>query len=226
MRQSRKLPVIGYYNRSVILTYIGLVFAVVGIVEALDFRPQIAIICLMVCGLCDMFDGTIARKCTRTEDEKAFGVQIDSLCDLVCFGILPAIIGYSVGNTSWIGTACMALYMLAVVIRLGYFNVQEINRARENGSKRTHYEGLPVTTVAILLPAGLLLDVPTHFSVLRFFNVALVVLAVAFVSKIKVHKPYKWGLVALAIVGVGVFALVCRYGGTIECLRSSSIAIK
>jgi len=226
LKTSKKLPVIGYYNKSVILTYLGLVFSVIGIVSALDFKPRIAILCLMVCGFCDMFDGAIARRCDRTDDEKAFGVQIDSLCDLVCFGILPAIIGYSVGNTSLFGTGAMAFYLLAVVIRLGYFNVQEINRARDNGGKRKHYEGLPVTTVAIILPAALMLEVSTRFSLLRFFNVALVALGVAFLSKIKVHKPYKWGLVALALVGAGVFALVWRFGGSIQCLRTTSIAMQ
>lgn len=221
MRKDRRLPMIGYYNASVILTYVGLVLAVVGIIQALDGRPQAAILCLMGAGLCDMFDGTIARMCDRSEEEKAFGVQIDSLCDLVCFGILPMIIGYAVGNTSWVGTACQAAYMLAVVIRLGYFNVQEIWRAQEDGEKRTHYEGLPVTAVSLLLPAGLLLDIPTRFSILRFYNFALLTLAIFFVAKIRVKKPYGKTLLILSAIGIVLFVLVCRYGGAIECLRST-----
>ena len=42
MRKDRRLPMIGYYNASVILTYVGLVLAVVGIIQALDGRPQAA----------------------------------------------------------------------------------------------------------------------------------------------------------------------------------------
>ena len=74
---------IGYYNYSVILTYIGLASAVYGMVQAMSYNPRVAILCLMVCGLCDAFDGAIARTCKRTEDEKSFGMQIDSLCDLL-----------------------------------------------------------------------------------------------------------------------------------------------
>ena len=44
-------------------------------------------------GLLDTFDGKVARtKKNRTEDQKRFGIQIDSLCDIVCFGVCPVII--------------------------------------------------------------------------------------------------------------------------------------
>ena len=87
---------IGYYNYSVILTYLGLCIAVFGMTMALTGNLKLALLCLMVCGMCDMFDGTIARKCKRNEDEKSFGIQIDSLCDLVCFGVFPAMLGYGI----------------------------------------------------------------------------------------------------------------------------------
>ncbi len=46
-------------------------------------------------GLCDMFDGKIARTKERTERrKKCFGIQIDSLADIVCFGILPIVLGF------------------------------------------------------------------------------------------------------------------------------------
>ena len=86
---------ISFYNYTVILTYISLVSSVIGMLLACGLcggepRPTYAIICLMVSGLCDMFDGKIARtKKDRTDDEKKFGIQIDSLCDAVCFGVLP-----------------------------------------------------------------------------------------------------------------------------------------
>ena len=54
---------IGYYNYSVILTYVGLGSAVLGMVQAMEGNLRIAILCLMVCGFCDMFDGAIARTC-------------------------------------------------------------------------------------------------------------------------------------------------------------------
>ena len=89
---------IGFYNYSVILTYIGLASAVFGITQVMDGRQALPFLCLLLSGICDLFDGKIARSMkNRTEHEKVFGIQIDSLCDLVCFGVFPAVIGYSYG---------------------------------------------------------------------------------------------------------------------------------
>ena len=79
---------LGIYDYTVILTYISLGISVFGITRALEGDFKVAIFCLALSGLCDMFDGKIARtKKNRTDDEKNFGIQIDSLCDVVCFGI-------------------------------------------------------------------------------------------------------------------------------------------
>ena len=70
---------IGFYNYTVVLTYMGLISSVYGMTEALDGHFATAIACLVVSGICDMLDGKIARTMDRTEDEKKFGIQIDSL---------------------------------------------------------------------------------------------------------------------------------------------------
>ena len=60
-----------------------------------------------------MFDGKVARtKKDRTECEKKFGIQIDSLCDAICFGVLPVVIGYSVGMRDWIDLPILVLFPL------------------------------------------------------------------------------------------------------------------
>ena len=88
---------IGFYNYTVILTYLSLAFAMVGIHLSFNGLYQWAFICLIMCGICDTFDGMVARsKKDRTEEEKRFGIQIDSLCDLISFGEFPAILGYNV----------------------------------------------------------------------------------------------------------------------------------
>ena len=74
---------IGYYSYTVILTYLSLVFAMAGIHLSFNGMYQWAFICLIMCGICDTFDGMVARsKKNRTEEEKRFGIQIDSLCHL------------------------------------------------------------------------------------------------------------------------------------------------
>ena len=144
---------IGFYNASVVLTYLGLSFSVVGMALAfLGFIPG-AIMCLILSGVCDMFDGTVARACKRTEKEKKFGVQIDSLVDTVSFGVFPIIIGISMGFTSRLNIIVYVIYVLAAVIRLAYFNVlTEEKKIITKMEKVSYYHGLPVTSIAIILP--------------------------------------------------------------------------
>ena len=61
---------IGFYNYTIILTYVSVASAVVGIGAAMGGRTTMAIICLMFSGLCDMFDGPVARRRNRTAQEK------------------------------------------------------------------------------------------------------------------------------------------------------------
>ena len=82
--------VIGKWNKSVILTYAGLLVAVLGIFLAFtQEKINYAFCCLMVAGVCDLFDGMVARRCKRTEEEKMFGIELDSLVDVVSFIALP-----------------------------------------------------------------------------------------------------------------------------------------
>ncbi len=127
---------IGFYDYTVVLTYISLACSVIGMFCASEMNLRWAIFCLAVSGLCDMFDGKIARtKKNRTEDEKNFGIQIDSLCDVVCFGIFPIIICYKIGMNHMYSMVILVLYGLAGVIRLGYFNVMEAKRQNETDEK-------------------------------------------------------------------------------------------
>ena len=106
----------------------------------------------MVAGVCDMFDGRIASTMERTPNEKHFGIQIDSLSDLICFGVLPAVIVYTVCSGSSFSFCAAGLYVLAALIRLAWFNVDELDRQNTaaDGASRETYLGLPVTTAALL----------------------------------------------------------------------------
>jgi len=193
---------IGYYNYTVILTYFGLASGMCGIFAAIEHHPTTALICLMLSGFFDMFDGLVARTKDRTKNEKKFGIELDSLSDLVCFGVLPAIIGYSIGLNKWYFYIVLILYMLAALIRLAYFNVMEDARQEESTECRKSYEGLPVTSVALILP--LLYPLITLLGQLTYlaYGALLLVIAVLFLSKIKVTKFKLKGMIALVIFGV------------------------
>ena len=203
---------IGFYNYTVILTYIGLITSCMGIyfasgIGGMDARPELAVICLMVSGLCDMFDGKIARTAKRTVDEKNFGIQIDSLCDLVCFGVLPAIIGYSVGMNGFGDMVILILFTLCALIRLAYFNVVEELRQKRTAENRRVYEGLPVTSVSLILP--LLYSFKREIGSESFpavYGIFLSLIAIAFITRFKVKKPsFK---VMLIFVGIGALELI------------------
>ena len=84
---------IGFYDYTMVLTYLSLLSATTGIVVSLSGggHPYLGCLFLLVCGLCDAFDGKVARtKKDRTRMEQNFGIQIDSLSDIVAFGVLPA----------------------------------------------------------------------------------------------------------------------------------------
>lgn len=203
MRTKRGL--LGYYNYTVILTYIGMLVAFVGITLALDGAFKKAVICLMVAGVCDMFDGTIAATRPRMPKERRFGIQIDSLCDLICFGVFPALMVYIANDRSRLAMVICSAYVLCALIRLAYFNVLEEERQNTTQEHRTSYLGMPVTTIALLLPALFGLD---RLGVISMGVGGLVLLCVAgivFLLPVPIKKPHRIGRVIMLIVGAFEF---------------------
>ncbi len=144
---------IGFYDYTVILTYMSLLSAVGGITLVTSGHPILATFCLLFCGLCDMFDGKVARsKKNRTAEEKSFGIQIDSLCDVVAFGVLPATMTIVLCGHRWYAYIIGALFVLAGLIRLAYFNVTEELRQKDTDEVRKNYTGLPITSSALIFP--------------------------------------------------------------------------
>ena len=199
---------VGFYNYTVILTYIGVVSAVLGIGLSTYGHTSMAVVCLMVSGFCDLFDGSIARTRTRTVNEKKFGIQIDSLADLICFGILPAAIGFSIGLTRWYEATVLIVYVLAALIRLAYYNVTEDEIEFCENTRRVYYDGLPVTTIAILIPMIYTLRPVMKSGFLLLYALCLLLSAAAYLVKVKVRKLGMKGMVAAAFCGLTVLALL------------------
>jgi len=199
---------IGYYNYTVILTYIGTFFGFVGVTYASGDNFRMALICLIVAGFCDMFDGKIASTMKRTKEEKMFGIQIDSLSDLICFGLLPALIAHRSVGREMINTTICGMYLLCALVRLAWFNVDEELRQNQEEGGRERYLGLPVTTSAILVPlayGGLnLLKLPVD----KILPWVMLMIAVAFVSPVQLKKPKLVGKLIMMVIGIGGLACV------------------
>lgn len=192
---------IGFYDYTVILTYLGFTSGMIGIFLAFTGCTFWSVMCLMFSGLCDMFDGKVARtKKKRTIEERHFGIQLDSLSDLVCFGVLPAVIGYSLGIKCCYLIPLIIIYPLAALIRLAYFNVLEITRNSNTPVKE--YTGLPVTSSALIFPFLCIFRKFLGKYFVLVYGVLLLVVAVLFVSKIKIKKPGTKVMIGFIIVGV------------------------
>lgn len=200
---------IGFYGASVALTYLGLAFGVVGMSLAFNGNIPEAVMCLILAGVCDMFDGTVARACKRTEQERKFGIQIDSLADTVSFGVFPIILGICMGFTNKLHIVIYVLYALAAVIRLGYFNVMaEEKTISRKKDKVSYYIGLPVTSIAIILPFTYNLNIfkPEIFS--KAYPLVMFMVALLFVLNFKLKKPAGLWLVICSILAVIEIALI------------------
>ena len=196
---------VGKWNKSVILTYAGLLFAVLGIFLAFtQDKINYAFCCLMVSGVCDLFDGMVARRCKRTEEEKMFGIELDSLVDTMSFVALPICIFIAMGLTHIWDIIIYMLFAVIGVARLAYFNIDTADS--EKAIK--YYIGLPVTYVALIFPLLYLLRLPLEDKIfVPVFTAGIIIVSVLEILKIKVIKPKGiwygiFGVLAIALLTV------------------------
>ena len=201
---------IGFYSYTVVLTYLGLASAAMGMILTFQGFAKYALFCLAFSGLCDMFDGKVARlKKDRTEDEKRFGIQIDSLCDVVCFGAFPMILCYSIGMRGPAGISILVFYLIAGVIRLAFFNVMEEKRQDETDEARKYYQGLPITSIAIILPLFCTLRPLQGHRFLSELHICILTVGLLFIINFPLRKP-GWKMLTL-LVAIVSCALIKIY---------------
>lgn len=97
--------------------------------------------------LFDIFDGRIARWRQKTS---AMGRELDSLADVISFGVAPALIGYAFGMQGLYDRIILAAFVACGVSRLARYNVTAEAFAQETG-KVTHFEGTPIPTSFVLV---------------------------------------------------------------------------
>lgn len=218
------MQLLGVYNYTVILTYLGMLFSFAGIHCVFsDFQRSfvLALLFLMIAGVMDMFDGKVAStKKNRTPSEKLFGIQIDSMADIISYGVFPSLIVYKLATISefkmqhpvlkYVVICICAFYLLCALIRLSYFNVDEMERQNQTNESRHEYRGLPVTSVALILPFVFIVSyfsgsvkppvVPCAF--------LLGVMGICFVSPFKMPKPGNLGKIVMILIGLAELALL------------------
>lgn len=144
MKQDNPKKPRGIYLFPNLLTTAGLFAAYFAVVAALKGRFEIAAIAIFVAMVWDAFDGRVAR---LTHTESAFGAEYDSLCDMVSFGVAPALVVYSwsiqsLGKLGWLASF---IYTAATALRLARFNTQI------GISSKRYFQGLPCPSAAAVI---------------------------------------------------------------------------
>lgn len=176
---------IGYLNLPNLMTSTGIILALNGCFAAWRGLFPVAMICLILAGLCDLFDGLVARRLMLSPEEQAYGTQLDSLADACIFGMAPVIMVLPQG-TSLLEWLVYGLYLLAVITRLAWFNVYGLS----GSSQEQYYTGLPVTYMALILPIAMIL----WFLLPAFWRpvwncIVFTLMASLFVSRLPIPKP-------------------------------------
>lgn len=198
---------IGFYDYTVVCTYLGLGLSLLGMIQALQGQFQEALLLLGGALICDTVDGKIARtKKNRTDKERQFGVQIDSLCDMVSFGVFPSILCMSHGLKTGLDYFLLAFYCICCVIRLGYFNILEQSKPKD---MKTVYRGLPMVGLSVFLPLAHLLGIWLSEGVfLWLLRGMLVGFGLLYIWDFPVNKPKLWQLIVIGVIYFAPLAMI------------------
>lgn len=189
---NKKRPVIGVWNLANCVTWLGIAAAVLALYFALAGNARLAMLVFLVSGLCDLFDGRVARMFKRTDVEKAFGIQLDSFADTVSFVVFPAVFLLTLTAAPW-AVVLAILYILAGITRLCWFDITT------DGDTK-YFAGVPVTYMALVLPLVFLIINKAAADLLPVFTAAaLAVMGILYVLNIRVKKP---GGVWYAVFGI------------------------
>ena len=136
------------------LTLIGVCIGLTSIRFALDGRFELAIVAIIIAALIDGLDGRIARLIKGTSK---VGKEIDSLTDMISFGVAPAFIMFfwklnTLGKFGWL--LCL-IYVICVALRLARFNVNSIS---EPSWRDNFFEGVPSPAGGILVLTPLIIS--------------------------------------------------------------------
>jgi CDP-diacylglycerol--serine O-phosphatidyltransferase len=112
-------------------------------------RIWIAILLLPLALICDVLDGYVARL-DRTRPSR-LGADLDSLADVISFGVAPAVLGYTLGLRGGWDMLGLTYFVVCGVSRLARFNVTSATLTDEHTGKVRYFEGTPIPTSIVLV---------------------------------------------------------------------------
>ena len=163
-----------------LFTAASIFFGVISIISTLNGNFTKAIIFIFLSLVCDGLDGRVAR---LTNTASKFGVEFDSLADIIAFGVAPAFLFYIVIGKEFgrVGSLLTAIYIIFGAIRLARFNVTT------GTYDPSVFIGLPIPTAAIWLAVmvGIYLEYSFFMNLKVLYLLAVGVISVLMVSNVR-----------------------------------------
>lgn len=159
------------------VTLSNLLFGIVSLIFTMNQQYTVAALAILLAMMMDGMDGKIAR---RLDAASNFGKELDSLCDLVSFGVAPALLMYSssLQELGYLGLVISLIFALCGAIRLAKFNVLNIT---------THFVGIPITCAGGIMALAILIGSKLSLPLI-FFPLLTILLSYLMVSNLKVPK--------------------------------------
>jgi len=205
MKESRQISMLGFArDLPNICSLAGLLCAIFGIYFAIEGNYLVAVIGVLWAVLFDWYDGIIARKMKgRTKEQGEFGGQLDSMIDIVSFGILPAILLLSYGDYNiWYMPGAFVI-IATCAIRLSYFNVYGLIDSKT-------YRGLALDNNVLILAFLFLFEsFFSHFTFSILIYASLMILSALNLSSIPTPKfggKWVYVLVVYVLAMTSIFA--------------------
>ena len=191
-----------------LITTMNLFFGFLAVIQAIKGEYVFAAYAIVAAAIFDTLDGRVAR---MTQSMSKFGAEYDSLCDLVSFGVAPAVLLYlwalqPFGRVGWLAaflfTACGAL-------RLARFNVQA------NIIEKAYFQGLPIPMAAGIVASSVLAFKDLEWDALGNIGLLAMTVLLAFVMvstfryrsfkdfDLKHRLPFRY-----VVIGVGLIIVV------------------
>lgn len=125
-----------------ILTFGNLIFGLLSLLTTFQADYKLSVIFIFLAGLMDRYDGQVAR---FLKVSSSLGKELDSLADLVSFGVAPSVLIfylYNLISLSYLGYVCFLVFPVAGAYRLARYNNSEFDNV---------YTGIPITLAGMLL---------------------------------------------------------------------------
>ncbi len=185
-----------------VVTLANIALGFLSIIAAADGRYEHAVYFLFAAALCDMMDGRLAR---MLDASSKFGMELDSLSDVVSFGIAPAVLVYLsvLRDFGTIGTMIAVAYLLCGALRLARFNIDE------NPLAKVTFQGAPIPVAAGYVMSFILVrrELPSWLVAGGVLSMALFMVTTLKVPKFRKNAGPPIFMMVIGMIAFTVFML-------------------